>query len=179
MQIDMKLRFFISVIVAVMACTASQARTVFPDSKTATNEVELGVEGIARLCPTGLWDHWTFRDIEYDKESNTVVFVIQLHSWDEQRNNKAVTEADVKKQTEWIVGNIMEGYNDLKKSPRIMCDGDFMLYLSLGTLLTQMEKEGVNLRIALLKPDYNNLAVKNHPMLLTPAELKLLITQPE
>ena len=57
-----------------------------------------------------------------------------------------------------------------------MCDGDFMLYLSLGTLLKQMEKDGATLRIALLKPDYENLAIKDIPLTLTSAELKTIIT---
>lgn len=175
----MKHRYFLSLIIAAMACMAGQAKTLYPDSDTATNEVELGVEGLSRLCPTGLWDHWTFRDIMYDKDSNTVVFVIQLAGWNERRNYKEITEADVKKQTEWIVQNIMEGYEDLIKNPRIQCDGDFMLYLSLGTLLRQMEKYGTSLRIMLLKPDYVNQVAGDIPLTLTPAELKPLIQQKE
>lgn len=156
-------------------CSVCSAATIFPDSQTASNAVELGVEGISRLCPTGMWDHWSFRDIVYDKESNTVVFVIQLNSWNKKRNGREVTEEDAKKQTEWIVENIMEGYNELVTSPHIMCDGDFMLYLSLGTLLKQMEKDGATLRIALLKPDYENLAIKDIPLMLNAGELKPLL----
>lgn len=55
----MKQKFILSLIMAVVACIVCQAKTIFPDSETATNEVELGVEGISRLCPTGLWDYWT------------------------------------------------------------------------------------------------------------------------
>lgn len=168
-------RIFIAIIAAILTFTVSQAKELFPDSETAKNDVELGVEGIARLCPTGLWDHWTFRDIVYDRDSNTVVFVIQLNSWREPRDGKEITEADAQKQTEWIVENIMEGYNELKQSPRIKCDGDFMLYLSLGTLLNQMEKDGATLRIFLMKPDYENLAVKDIPMALTSEQIKHLI----
>lgn len=113
---------FIAHIAAILTFTVSQAKVLFPDSETAKNDVELGVEGIARLCPTGLWDHWTFRDIVYDRDSNTVVFVIQLNSWREPRDGKEITEADAQKQTEWIVENIMEGYNELKQSPRIKCE---------------------------------------------------------
>lgn len=155
--------------------TIASATTLFPDSRTATNEVELGVEGISRLCPTGLWNHWTFRDIVYDRENNTVVFVIQLNTWNEKRHRNEITAEEAKKQTEWIVENIMEGYNELFKSPKIMCDGDFMLYLSLGTLLKQMEKDGATLRIALLKPDYENLAIKDIPLIIDAKELKPLI----
>lgn len=171
----MSKRNFIAIVAAILTFIVSQAKVLYPDSETAKNEVELGVEGIVRLCPTGLWDHWTFRNIVYDRDSNTVILVIQLNSWKESRNGKEITETDVQKQTEWIVKNIMEGYNELKQSPRIICDGDFMLYLSLGTLLNQMEKDGAILRIALLKPDYENLAVKSVPMTLTSEQLKCLL----
>lgn len=82
--------------IAVITCLTVQAKMIFLDSETASNEVEIGVEGISRLCPTGLWDHWTFRDIEYCKDSNTVVFVIQLPNWNERRNGKEITESDAK-----------------------------------------------------------------------------------
>lgn len=171
----MKQRIVISMILAMIVSFATHAKTIYPDSATASNEVELGVEGISRLCPTGLWDHWTLRDIEYDKESNTILLVIQLYNWDERRNGKEITEADAKEETEWIVENIMKGYEELVSNPRIMCDGDFMLYLSLGTLLKQMEKDDATLRIMLLKPDYTNQALGDIPLSLTPAELKPLI----
>lgn len=175
----MKTKFSAALIFIILWSTLASATTIFPDSRTATNEVELGVEGIARLCPTGMWDHWTFRDIVYDKECNTVVFVIQLNSWKEKRRGKEMTVEEAEKQTEWIVENIMEGYNELIRSPRVMCDGDFMLYLSLGTLLKQMEEEGATLRIALLKPDYENLAIKDIPLTLTSAELNFLLNNNE
>lgn len=72
----MKLRGFFPGIALIVA-TVSFAHTMFPDSKSASNSVELTVEGIDRICPTGMWDHWIFREIEYDKETNTVVWVIQ------------------------------------------------------------------------------------------------------
>lgn len=172
----MKTKLLMLIVFIAVSISQAPASTIFPDSRTATNDVELGVEGIARLCPTGMWDHWTFRDIVYDKECNTVMFVIQLNSWNEERSGKGMTVEEAEKQTEWIVENIMEGYNELIKSPRIMCDGDFMLYLSLGTLLKQMEKDGATLHIALLKPDYENLAIKDIPLTLTSAELKTIIT---
>lgn len=175
----MKTKLLMLTVFIAVSISQAPASTIFPDSRTATNEVELGVEGIARLCPTGMWDHWTFRDIVYDKECNTVVFVIQLNSWNEKRSGKEMTAEEAEKQTEWIVENIMEGYNELIKSPHIMCDGDFMLYLSLGTLLKQMEKDGATLRIMLLKPDYTNQMIGDIPLTLTPAELKPLIEQKE
>lgn len=64
-----------------MSFVIADAKTLFPDSDTAKSEVELGVECIQRLCPTGMWDHWTFRDIMFDRDSNTVLLVIQLNNW--------------------------------------------------------------------------------------------------
>ena len=112
----MKTKLLMLTVFIAVSISQAPASTIFPDSRTATNAVELGVEGIARLCPTGMWNHWTFRDIAYDKESNTVVFVIQLNTWNAKRNDTVVTEEEAKKQTEWIVENIMEGYNELKKN---------------------------------------------------------------
>lgn len=45
-------RFFIAFITTILTFSVSQAKTLFPDYETAKNDVELGVEGIARLCPT-------------------------------------------------------------------------------------------------------------------------------
>lgn len=56
-------RFFIAFVATILTFTVCQAKDMFPDSATAKNDVELGVEGVARLCPAGLWDRWTLRDI--------------------------------------------------------------------------------------------------------------------
>lgn len=63
----MRAKIFIAIFFLCSYVCASAS--LFPDSRTATNEVELGVEGVSRLCPTGLWDHWTFRDIAYGKRT--------------------------------------------------------------------------------------------------------------
>lgn len=158
----------------IMSVALVNARPLFPDSDTAKSEVELGVEGIQRLCPTGMWDHWTFRDIMFDRESNTVLMVVQLNSWNERKEEKAkqVTETDAHKQAEWIVANFKAGYEDLIAKPQIMVDGDFMLYLSIGTLFKQMEKDGTNLRIMLLEPDYANQVFGDIPLELSSHQLK-------
>ncbi|MCM1141404.1 MAG: hypothetical protein NC453_22780 [Muribaculum sp.] len=147
---------------------------MFPDSETAKAEVELGVEGIQRLCPTGMWDHWIFRDIMFDRESNTVLLVTQLDSWSDRREDKSklLTEADAKEYAYGIVSDIKTAYEDLIANPRIMCDGDFMLYLTLGTLFKQMEKDDVKLRIIFLKPDYTNQVFGDLPLELSSEQLK-------
>lgn len=94
----MKTKLLMLIVFIAGSISQVPASTIFPDSRTATNDVELGVEGIARLCPTGLWDHWTFRDIVYDRENNTVVFVVQLNSWNEKRSGRGKTAGEPKKQ---------------------------------------------------------------------------------
>ena len=167
-------KFLFFLLVILMTAPTIHSQVLFPDSQTARSEVELGVEGIRRLCPTGMWDHWTFKDVLSDRESNTVIFVIQLHSWREKKSVKEVSEADVLKETEWIVANFKEGYEGLIENPSIQCDGDFMLYLSVGTLFKQMEKDSVNLRIMLIKPDYVNQVCGDFPMALTSEQLKIV-----
>lgn len=159
---------------SIMMASHAFSKPLFPDSDTAKSEVELGVQGIQRLCPTGMWDHWTFRDIMFDRESNTVLLVIQLNSWRDRNEEKAkqATAEEVQKQAEWIVANFKEGYEELIKNPSIHCDGDFMLYLTLGTLFKQMEKDGTNLRIMLLKPDYANQVFGDIPLELSTEQLK-------
>jgi len=82
-----KFLFFLAVLLITAPRTYSQ--TLFADSQTARSEVELGVEGIQRLCPTGMWDHWTFRDIMFDRESNSVRLVIQLNNWSDRKEEKS------------------------------------------------------------------------------------------
>jgi len=159
----------------MMFCiTLAKAKPLFPDSETAKSEVELGVEGIQRICPTGMWDHWTLRDIMFDRELNTVLIVVQLNSWRAQNDEKIkdATESEALKQAEWIVSNFKAGYEELIKNPSIQCDGDFMLYLTLGTLFKQMEKDSVKLRIMLLKPDYTNQVFGDIPLELSSGQLK-------
>lgn len=152
----------------------AEAKQLFPDSDTAKSDVELGVEGIQRLCPTGMWDHWIFRDIIFDQESNTVLLVIQLNNWSHRNEAKVkdATEMEALQQAKWIVSNFKTGYEAIIKNPSIQCDGDFMLYLSVGTLFKQMEKDDVKLRIMLLKPDYTNQVFGDLPLELSSQQLE-------
>lgn len=163
----------ITSLLVVLSAISINAQPMFSDTELAKSEVELGVEGIQRLCPTSMWDSWTFRDILFDRESNTVLLVIQLYSWNERKEEKSkqVSVEDVHKQAEWLVANFKAGYEELIKNPHIQCDGDFMLYLTLGTLFKQMEKDSTNLRIMLLKPDYANQVFGDLPLELTSEQL--------
>lgn len=169
--------YLVTLFVGLFICSGSSAKIIYPESKTVTNSVELGVEGIDRICPTGLWDHWVFKEIDYDWESNTVLWVIQsphsLRRLDKELNLSS--EEDIKKLTTDIVSNVIEGYNALIKDPTVDCDGDFMVYLALGTLLKEIEKNNSTLQIALLYPDKMNVVVKDIPMTLDSRELDKLI----
>lgn len=151
----------------------TSAKPFTPDSETAKSEVELGVEGIQRLCPTSMWDNWLFRDIAFDRDSNRVSMIIQLDSCseDEEELSEQANEANELKHKEWIVSNLKNAYEDLIENPRIMCDGDFMLYLSVGTLLKQMKNDGTTLRIMLLKPDGINQVLGDIPLELSAEQL--------
>lgn len=170
----MKKSIFIFLFLFIVS-TVSYGKVMYPDSATASNSVELGVEGIDRICPTGLWDHWIFREVEYDKDSNTVLWVIQSSHSLKSLNKNTLTEQDVKEITTEIVTNVIEGYNELKKNPKVNVDGDFMLYLGLGTLLKEMEKNKATLQIALLYPDRMNVAIKDIPMTLNSSEIKQMM----
>lgn len=167
-------RLLTGLFVAIFSATSLFSQTLFPDFDAEKSDVEIGVEGIQRICPTGMWDHWIFRDIIFDRDSKTVVLVIQLNSWSERKEKKSrqITGADVLKETEWIIANFKTGYEEIIKNPSIRGDGDFMLYLSLGTLFKQMEKEGTNLRIMLLKPDYANQVFSDIPFEVSSEQLK-------
>ena len=70
----------------------------------------------------------------------------------------------MKEQTYWIVENFKEAYESLISDKSIYCDGDFMLYLSVGTLLHKLAMAYANLQIVLLKPDQECIIQKDIPM---------------
>ena len=57
-------------------------------------------------------------------------------------------------------------------SSEIFCDGDWMLYLSVGQLLKAVVKEEATLRIMLLKPDYINQVSYEIPFELSAEQIK-------
>lgn len=164
---------YITIIILVVASILQvSAMTKLKEPNSSTSEVEYAVEGIQRICPTVMWDSWTFRDIIYDKDSKTVLMIIQLKNWREKDNPQETTPEDIQKESEWIVANFKEAYQDLIKSSETFCDGDWMLYLSVGQLLKTMVKEDANLRIMLLKPDYMNQVSSEIPFELSAEQVK-------
>lgn len=167
----MKKRFAIFVLFTVSLLQVS-AMTRLKEPNNSTSEVEYAVECIERICPTVMWDSWTFRNIMYDKESKTVLMVIQLKNWREKEKSQEITSGDVQKETERIVANFKEAYQELMASSEIFCDGDWMLYLSVGQLLKAVVKEEATLRIMLLKPDYINQVSSEIPFELSAEQIK-------
>ena len=98
----------------------------------------------------------------YEKESNTVYFVIQLKK--RKNVNESITPEKMKEQTYWIVENFKEAYKSLISDKSLYCDGDFMLYLSVGNLLHKLAMTDANLQIVLLKPDQECIIQKDIPM---------------
>ena len=84
-----RLRIFF---IAIMCCLIVKTNAQSNDER-AIREIEQAVKQISRICPTYMWDSWRFRDIMYEKESNTVYFVIQL------KNRKKVNESIKKNES--------------------------------------------------------------------------------
>ena len=78
--------------------------------------------------------------------------------------NESITPEKMKEQTYWIVENFKEAYESLISDKSLYCDGDFMLYLSVGTLLHKLAMTDANLQIVLLKPDQECVIQKDIPM---------------
>ena len=147
--------------IGIICCLSFQAMAQSNGERT-TSEIEYAVKQISRICPTYMWDSWRFRDIMYEKESNTVYFVIQLKKW--KKVNESITPEKMEEQTYWIVENFKEAYESLISDKSLYCDGDFMLYLSVGTLLHKLAMTDANLQIVLLKPDQECVIQKDIPM---------------
>ena len=143
-----------------------------PDTQSS-NKLEFAVEQVSRICPTWMWDSWSFRDIGYIEEDNTVVWVIQLSN--RMKKKDEATQEDINKLTARIIENIMEGYESLIKYPNADPEGDFMLYLGLGNLLNRIQENGASLRILLMNPIRECLTFGDKPMSLDASQLKAIL----
>lgn len=77
--------------IGIICCLLFQAKAQSNGDRT-TSEIEYAVNLIRRISPTYMWDSWRFRDIMYEKESNTVYFVIQLKNIDNYEWIKGISE---------------------------------------------------------------------------------------
>lgn len=150
-------------------CIASINTNAENNDESKVSEIEYAVKQINRICPTYMWDSWYFRDIIYDRKLNTVYFVIQPTSWNEGKEN--ISPKKIKGQTNWIVENFREAYESIISDKSLYCDGDFMLYLSIGTLLHNLPLTDTKLQVVLLKPDKDCVIHKDTPMVVDRKEI--------
>ena len=66
---------------------------------------------------------------------------------------------------------------NLKNNKSLYCDGDFMLYLSVGTLLHKLTMTDANLQIVLLKPDQECIIQKDIPMVVDGKEINRIFNK--
>ena len=66
---------------------------------------------------------------------------------------------------------------NLKNNKSLYCDGDFMLYLSVGTLLHKLTMTDANLQIVLLKSDQECINQKDIPMAVDGKEINRIFNK--
>lgn len=138
----------IIVLLTFICCISFNANAQVSDREASL--IEHSVDKIGRICPAEMWDGWKFRDIIYDKDVNTVYFVIQPKNWKEKDAN--LTPEKMKALTMFIIENFKEAYQSIVSEKTPAGEGDFMLHLSVGTLLYKMAKTDTNLQIILMNP---------------------------
>ena len=106
------------------------------DFKNPKEEIRYGVDQIARICPTFIWDGWDLKKIRYDKERNCVTITIKLSN--SSSSSMILSSEDMNETGTWIIENFMKGYVLVPEENTLFVEGDFMLYLSIGKLLTRM-----------------------------------------
>lgn len=155
--------------VAMVSCFAVQANAQCIGEEDA-KKIEFAVEQISRICPTSIWDGWTFQQIVYDREMNALCLVIQPSGW--RSMGEDVTQEEMEARSRWVVENLKSGYEDAVANKRCDGDGDFMLYLSLGTLLHNLAQTDTKLVVALLKPFPECLLYSKKPVVVESKEIE-------
>ena len=145
----MKKSFFTVLMLLASTCIFAQTGDDGEyDFDNPKDEIRYGVSQVSRICPTFLWDSWTFKGIGYDKARNCVTMTIQLSKG--KMPEKTPSAVEMNETAYWIVKEFMEGYEMIPSENSIFADGDFMLYLSIGTLLRRMPDAEASLEIVLL-----------------------------
>ena len=155
---------FLKLLFIIIICVVAIDTNAHNNDDRNVFEIEYAVEKIRRICPTYMWDNLKFIDITYEKELNTVYFVIQLRKW--RKDKEYITSERMKEQTKWIVENFKEAYESIISDKSLYGDEDFMLYLSVGTLLHKLATTDAKLQIVLLKPEQECLIQKDIPMVM-------------
>lgn len=140
-------------LIVVMTVMTVNARTAEGGSKPTG--MEYGVACVKRICPARLWDGLVLANIGYDNATDTVILDISGADINEDLKTGKFkpTETEIHGQLAWFVYNFERAYADLIANPTVLCDGDFMAYLSIGTLIKIMEGAEMNLRIVLSSKD--------------------------
>lgn len=156
--------------------TANAQRLTINEPTNYTNEWDYAADCVARLCPAPLWDNWIFKDIRFDRDTNTMYMVVERPYRDK---GQELSDSQVKERAEWMVRNIEEGYRDIISSSSLLIDGDWMVYLTLGNLLPKLAENNVNLQFVFVKPLRDNIIDKDANFKLTPDQLRKIIATPE
>lgn len=106
------------------------------------------ITAVNRLCPTVIWDSWIIDNVRYNKGLNQIEIIVK-HDWN--KNVVNMTENQALEFAEFFIENIYEGYYGILNED--YGEGDFMMYLTLGTLFKQMYKERCSLKLSLI---FNN-----------------------
>lgn len=56
--------------IGLFSCFGISVNLIYPNSKTVTNFKELGVEGLDRICSSGLWYLWILGRFTMIKKPN-------------------------------------------------------------------------------------------------------------
>ena len=160
--------------IGIICCLSIQTKAQSNEEGT-TSEIEYAVKQISRICPTYMWDSWKFRDIMYEKELNTVYFIIQPYKW--KKVNESITPEKMRQEMHWIVENFKEAYEFLLFDKNLKCEGDFMLYLAVGILLHKLTMTDAKLQIVLLLPDPECIIQKDMPMVMDGKDIKRMFNK--
>lgn len=168
---------FITIFTVLISAISSNASGNLPLSikePSLDNEYQYAVEMIQRICPTIMWDSWVFRQIWFDEEDYSIIMALQPYSFDAEEQ---VAPKEIEKQTEFVLQNFEYAYKDIQQENTVLCDGDFMLFMSIGKLLhcIRESKKNVGLRVIFLKPDNDCIINPAEPQRITGSKLKSLI----
>lgn len=103
------------------------------------------------------------------------MFRYPLMSWREDRWN--LTLEQMKEYMKWIIENFNEGYEYTISSQNMYGNGDFMLYLSVATLLHKMKTADTRLCIVLLKPNYECIIQKGTPIMIEGVDINNILSK--
>lgn len=146
-----------------------KAQRLSVEKSSYTNEWEYAAECVKRICPAGMWDKWSLKDIHFDKDDDTMYLLVQMGHLKSQEDPG---QEEMKDLFEYTLENIIIGYKDALSNKSINIDGDWMLYLTVGNLLQKLAENKVNVKIIFEKPIKYNILKHDKNIFITPEELQ-------